>query len=258
MEDDDDDDDGDGHGRGEATPTLWSKSFTAAGDWRGSMTIAPPRDEEGAVDGSSGGSHLLIPGMLTVERASGQGHRRIYEQIEIRAGNKSCESILRGGGTEDVANKILFKLNIVYEGAVVQSSAGIELRPEIGQVVIEHMGTQHYLKQKGHGRAIVFAMILAGSHILERYFNTELLESVIETPSTQSSPFYRHIGFYKKKNLSDLYLAVRVVDNDKQLDLQHEGREEEQGEVLAPSAGVGDGDGGGGGGVAAAVAASAG
>ena len=94
---------------------------------------------------------------------------------------------------------------MIHDGNSVAKSAGFELRPdaenETCTVEIDKVATFHDLKNLGHGRATVFAMVLAAGALAMKLFNFPVTRSTIAVSNSGAKAFYSHIGYQTDRGL---------------------------------------------------------
>ena len=94
---------------------------------------------------------------------------------------------------------------MIHDGVSVAKSAGFELRPDTENgtctVEIDKLATFHDIRNLGHGRATVFAMVLAAGALAMKLFNFPVTRSTIAVSNSGAKAFYSHIGYQKDRGL---------------------------------------------------------
>ena len=94
---------------------------------------------------------------------------------------------------------------MIHDGESVAKSAGFELRPDTENgtctVEIDKLATFHDIRNLGHGRATVFAMVLAAGALAMKLFNLPVTLSTIAVSNNSAKAFYSRIGYQKDRGL---------------------------------------------------------
>jgi hypothetical protein len=101
--------------------------------------------------------------------------------------------------------KFTFALEVIHDGVSVAKSAGFELRPDTENgtctVEIDKLATFHDIRNLGHGRATVFAMVLAAGALAMKLFNLPVTLSTVAVSNSNAKAFYSRIGYQKDRGL---------------------------------------------------------
>ena len=124
--------------------------------------------------------------------------------------------------------KFTFALEVIHDGVSVAKSAGFELRPDTENgtctVEIDKLATFHDIRNLGHGRATVFAMVLAAGALAMKLFNLPVALSTIAVSNSNAKAFYSRIGYQKDRGLEHGGLGgaflVPVVISDVEEELE--------------------------------------